>query len=132
MIKKAKTARKPAFPLLTEKQVAAVMESGRKHPWQTRTERGIDWRANVFAYVADTYRSFIPGLTLAHLRRADLPLYRFLVRKIHLEGRPPGFQVPTAFDARELTETDPGKKAVREYFRTQQRKRRASKTAKKT
>lgn len=80
---------------LSERELAAVYEAGSKTRWICR---GSDQRT-AFHWIVDVYAAWIPGITQAHLRKADPQLWTQLqaILKYERQGRasiPDWFKVP--------------------------------------
>jgi hypothetical protein len=114
------------FPKLTDEQIAAAREHGEAHLWDTRRDRGMPWKKDVFEFVSETYAAWIPGLTQGHLKHIDLYLYRKLTREIFLRGgRPAGFDVPPDYEGKDRSDPDPRRRIHREIERERIRCHRA-------
>jgi hypothetical protein len=115
-----KGAKVEPFPLMTDRQIEAVIEQGRKHPWAKRQEDGWSYYTDVFDYIEKIYGKFIgKGLTRAIIKRADLALYVQMIRNI---GRLPArLDIPIGAEARLRAITDPTERNVVETVRAYQR-----------
>jgi hypothetical protein len=122
--------RQETFPILTPEDEAAILRRGAECPWSKRTKRGIPYQADVFEYVRDTYRKWIPGLTQEHLAFADPDLHNYFKKRRSQVGLPKGLDIPTGADARLRAMPDPVEreklKIVREHQRNKMRTRRSS------
>ena len=118
------------FPELNATQIASIVRHGEKRPWAGRREFGYAWKTDVFEFVRDEYGKWIPGLTQAHLKDADLDLYRFFTKQVSLQGLPAWLDVPSEPDAELRKITDPvereKRKTWRELERNRSRQRRAT------
>jgi tetratricopeptide (TPR) repeat protein len=115
----------PPFPILPPREVEAAIAHGKKHPWNKREKDGWPLHADIFKYIFITYARWIPGLTSAIISRADKSAYDYMQVRKTRAGTPDWFDVPSAAEARELSETDPRRLAHREIQRERKRRERA-------
>jgi hypothetical protein len=117
------------FPQLSDLQVAGVMQRGKERSWDTRRERGVPWRSDVFEYIRDNYVEWIPGLTSEHLKAADGVLWAQFMKRKSADGLPPWLDVPTEAEARMRRLPDAAhrlrREGLREFWREESAKRRA-------
>jgi len=120
------------FPVLSDREVKAIIAHGKKHPWDDRREKGWPYHTNAFVYVHIIYRKWVNrGLTREILAWSDPALHAHLNTKISREGgMPEWLDVPSGPEARARAITDPKERAelevTRKVLRDLQRKHRAS------
>lgn len=114
----------PAFPLLSDKEIAAVKAHAKKNLWADRSKRGWDYHTNVFKFLHITYRVWVNrGLTREIISKADPALHAALNVKMTKEGgMPEWLDVPTGAEARLRAITDPTERLELELFRKRQRR----------
>jgi hypothetical protein len=113
----------PPFPRLPPKKVAAIIQQGKKRSWNERREFGYEWRTNVFEFVKKEYTTWIPGLTQAHIKDADIHLYRIFTRCVSEGGLPEWLDVPSEVDAELRQISDPVDRLLRLLVREFERSR---------
>lgn len=120
---------KSPVPVLTKKQVAALIAFGRKHPYATRDNSD---RRTPFEWVRDEYRRWYPGILMHHLKQADEGLWSILHKrrsraKTTQYSLPDWFDVPTQ-EENEYRAATPeeriGIDAVRKFHRDAKRQAR--------
>ncbi|GLR86530.1 hypothetical protein GCM10007857_32410 [Bradyrhizobium iriomotense] len=114
------------FPILSEKDVKAIIAHGKRNSWDERAERDWSYHTNAFKYVHIIYNRWLNrGLTREILARADSSLHIQITRKISLEGLPAWLDLPTGSEAKLRSITDPIERTkmevVREFLRDQKR-----------
>ena len=115
---------KENFRSLPRAEIEALLAHGKTHTWNTRVKRGFSYHTDVFEYVRDTYRHWIPGLTQELLFEADSSIESYYKKRKSEAGLPPWLFIPAGAEARDLVEADPRRIVWREIERERSRKRR--------
>jgi hypothetical protein len=103
--------------------------------WETRRERGIPWRKDVFEFITETYGANTSsgtdwigkrGMAQADLIGTDDGLYGALRHRASTKGIPSGFYFPSRSEASLSALTDPSERAYRTIKRGEDRKHAAA------
>lgn len=100
------------------------------HQWNTRRERGIPWKQDVFEYVRDVYASWIERgqnegrpLTQADIKVVDKPLWEKFQQESSKRGVPDYLALPARHVVLLQDVSDPEERALRERMRDLERQR---------
>ena len=71
------------------------------HQWESRRERGLPWRMDVFEFIRDTYTRWLGhGLMRSDLRAVDKPLWVALCKRLKTDALPSWLPLPTEAEAK--------------------------------
>lgn len=99
---------KHPIPQLTSKQLAAVEQVAKRHPWSSRPS----YHHSPFDWVKEHYARWLPGLLQHHLKLDRSSLYEAFVKRVKREGGLPSWlDVPTEGEAELRNTPDPIQRA---------------------